>query len=153
MEIIIDAMTSQEVAYIARETANSNIGELYFDSDENKLREILTTLGDEEKVLVARIDDTIVGYVWYGLRGVFRIHPYIHMHFVRTDMRSRGIGKKLLHAFEEEAGRASNKIFLAVAEFNYKAARFYQNEGYKSVGCIPGLYREGLSENLYMKDL
>ncbi len=153
LEINIREMTGNEVEYIARETIGSGIGELYFGSDLDKLVQILSALSEGEKVYVACVDEAIVGYIWFGLRGVFRIHPYVHMHFVRTDMRGRGIGASLLDAFEKSAEPVSGKAFLAVAEFNYKAASLYERKGYRSVGCIPGLYREGVSENLYMKDL
>lgn len=47
-----------------------------------------------------------------------------------------------------ELGR---RIFLAVADFNPNAKRFYEKNGYVQVGRIEGLYRTGVAENIMMK--
>lgn len=44
-----------------------------------------------------------------------------------------------------------SKLFLVVADFNPDARRLYEKIGYTEVGCIPSLYREGITENLMMK--
>lgn len=46
----------------------------------------------------------------------------------------------------------ANKIFLVVADFNPEAKRFYEKVGYRQVGEMPGLYREGITEYLMMKE-
>lgn len=146
-------MASEEIPEIAVMTANSTMGELYFQSDAEKIKKILENARRDEKVLVAVVDGSAVGFIWFDLSGVFRIHPYVHLHFVRTDMRGQGIGRSLLEAFEMSASEISSKTFLAVAEFNYRASALYESQGYKFVGSIPGLYREGVAENLLMKIL
>ncbi|WP_430883117.1 GNAT family N-acetyltransferase [Fusibacter sp. JL216-2] len=153
MDIIVRDMQIEEISDIAVMTANSTMGELYFQSDADKVQTILENARRDERVLVAVVDGKAVGFIWFDLNGVFRIHPYIHLHFVRTDMRGQGIGKALLKAFEESAVQISPKTFLAVAEFNFRASALYETEGYKFVGSVPGLYREGVTENLLMKNL
>ncbi len=153
MNIIIRDMAAEEIPDIAVMTANSTMGELYFGSDADKIQSILENARRDEKVLVAVVEGKAVGFIWFDLNGVFRIHPYVHLHFVRTDMRGQGIGRSLLQAFEMSAGEISSKTFLAVAEFNYRASSLYESQGYKYVGSIPGLYREGVAENLLMKNL
>ena len=39
-----------------------------------------------------------------------------------------------------------------VADFNPEAKRFYEKNGYRQVGEIPGLYREGITEYIMMKE-
>jgi len=146
-------MSAEEISEIAVMTANSTMGELYFQSDAEKIQNILENARRDEKVLVAIVEGKVVGFIWFDLSGVFRIHPYVHLHFVRTDMRGQGIGRSLLEAFESSASNISSKTFLAVAEFNYRASALYESLGYRPVGSIPGLYREGVSENLLMKNL
>ena len=153
MNIIIRGMTKEEVPEIATMIANSTMGELYFESNSFKIEDILVNARRDESVLVAVVEDKVVGFIWYDLNGVFRIHPYVHLHFVRTDMRGQGVGKSLLQAFETNALAVSKKTFLAVAEFNYRASGLYEKEGYKYMGSIPGLYREGVAENLLMKQI
>jgi len=153
LNIIIRDMSEEEIPEIAVMTANSTMGELYFKSDVKKIQRILENANRDEKVLVAIVDKKPAGFIWFDLRGVFRIHPYVHLHFVRTDMRGQGIGRSLVEAFESSSKEISNKTFLAVAEFNYRASALYETLGYKQVGTIPGLYREGVAENLYMKNI
>jgi len=153
MNIIIRDMTSEEVPEIAVMIANSTMGELYFDSNSDKIEKILANARRDERVLVAVVEGQAVGFIWYDLNGVFRIHPYVHLHFVRTDMRGEGVGTSLLEAFEANALSVSDKAFLAVAEFNYRASGLYEKQGYKFVGSIPGLYRQGVAENLLMKSI
>ena len=38
-----------------------------------------------------------------------------------------------------------------VADFNPEAKRLYESAGYRQVGAIPGLYKEGITEYLMMK--
>jgi ribosomal protein S18 acetylase RimI-like enzyme len=45
----------------------------------------------------------------------------------------------------------SSKVFLVVADFNPEAKRLYERMGYRQVGAIPGLYRDGVTEYLMMK--
>lgn len=153
MNIVIRDMTSEEVPEIAVMIANSTMGELYFESNSFKIEDILVNARRDEKVLVAVVEGQVVGFIWYDLNGVFRIHPYVHLHFVRTDMRGQGVGTSLLQAFEANALEISSKTFLAVAEFNFRASALYEKQGYRFVGSIPGLYREGVAENLLMKQI
>ncbi len=153
MNVIVRDMKIEEIPDVAIMTTNSTMGELYFQSDAKKVQSILESARRDEKVLVAEVEGKAVGFIWFDLNGVFRIHPYIHLHFVRTDMRGQGIGKALLKAYEQSASRVSTKTFLAVAEFNFRASALYEAEGYKFVGSVPGLYREGVTENLLMKNL
>jgi len=45
-----------------------------------------------------------------------------------------------------------DKLFLVVADFNPNAKGFYESMGYHQVGEIPGLYREGITEYIMMKE-
>lgn len=47
----------------------------------------------------------------------------------------------------------SSKLFLVVADFNPGAKRFYIKNGFKEVGRIPDLYKNGVVESLMMKEL
>jgi ribosomal protein S18 acetylase RimI-like enzyme len=41
---------------------------------------------------------------------------------------------------------------MVVADFNPDARRLYERPGWRQVGEIPGLYREGVTEYLMMKE-
>lgn len=69
---------------------------------------------------------------------------------LQEEYRGKGIGKYLVEYFEKISDR--DKFFLAVADFNPDAKRFYESIGYHQVGEIPGLYREGITEYIMMKE-
>jgi ribosomal protein S18 acetylase RimI-like enzyme len=86
------------------------------------------------------------------LEGAFHVFPYLHIIAVKENFRGMGIGKKLLAFFEETVFSDNSKVFLVVADFNPGAKRLYEHLGYQQVGVIPGLYKEGVSEYLMMKE-
>lgn len=57
---------------------------------------------------------------------------------VHPDARRRGIGRRLVRAFEAAAG--SEEAFLEVAETNVAARALYAGLGYAPVGRRPGYY-------------
>jgi ribosomal protein S18 acetylase RimI-like enzyme len=71
---------------------------------------------------------------------------------VKREHRGEGVGKELLRFFEEGVFENSSKAFLVVADFNPDARRLYERLGWRQVGAIPGLYREGVTEYLMMKE-
>ena len=84
--------------------------------------------------------------------GAFHSFPYQHIIAVKEEFRRLGIGKKLLAFFEEMVFMDHSKVFLVVADFNPEAKRLYESLGYQQVGAIPGLYKEGVTEYLMMKE-
>ena len=70
---------------------------------------------------------------------------------MKQKYRSQGVGKKLLEFFEDTCFQEDSKLFLVVADFNLKAKKLYEEIGYKHVGTMPDLYREGITEYLMMK--
>lgn len=62
---------------------------------------------------------------------------YLDSIAVRSDKRGRGIGKKLLAAFEQEAiQRRHDRIALLVDEENPRARQLYEALGYRQDGTI-----------------
>jgi ribosomal protein S18 acetylase RimI-like enzyme len=55
--------------------------------------------------------------------------------------------------FEKVVSEGCSKVFLVVADFNPRAKQLYQRIGYKEVGKIPNLYKNGITEYLMMKEL
>lgn len=153
MDVIIRDITDNDVEAISAMTAESTLGELYFESDASAVAAAMKSGTRGNQVLIAELEGVPVGFIWFDLSGVFRIHPYVNLQFVRRDLRGRGFGRLLMEAFESRAREVSEKAFLAVAEFNFRAAAFYEALGYKGVGSVPGLYRDGVTENLYVKQI
>lgn len=131
---------------------NSELGMVYF-SEENKAAKAITEGILKEQVLVA-LDDTglCVGFLWYALYGAFHSFPYIHIIAIKKEYRGQGIGQRLLKHFESNVVQSS-KVFLVVSDFNPKAKALYERIGYKEVGVLPNLYKDGVNEHLMMKEL
>ena len=130
---------------------NSKLGQEYFGSQEKAISALTEGISKEELFVAIDKDGECLGFIWFILKGAFHSFPYLHIIAVREEFRGMGIGKKLLKFFEETVFTEYSKAFLMVADFNPDAKRLYESLGYQQVGVIPGLYKEGVSEQLMMK--
>lgn len=129
----------------------SELGRVYFP-DEDKVHNAVNEGISKGEISVAINDDNVVlGFIWVIQKGAFHSYPYLHIIAVKEEYRSLGIGKRLI-GYIEENSRAS-KLFLVVADFNPRAKKFYLDYGFKEVGCIPNLYKDGITEYLLMKEI
>lgn len=126
----------------------SSLGNYYFKSEGSARKAIEEGL-EQGNLFVAIEQDVCTGFMFYITNGVFHSFPYLHLIAVKEEYRGKGIGKQLVEYFEKISNR--DKFFLAVADFNPNAKRFYESIGYRQVGEIPGLYREGITEYIMMK--
>jgi ribosomal protein S18 acetylase RimI-like enzyme len=131
---------------------NSRLGEVYFPTQE-KARAAISE-GITKGELFVALDETgaCLGFIWYILNGAFHSFPYLHIVAVKEACRGLGIGQALMAYFEESVFAGCSKVFLVVADFNPEAKRLYERLGYRQVGEIPGLYKEGVTEYLMMKE-
>jgi ribosomal protein S18 acetylase RimI-like enzyme len=132
---------------------NSKLGQVYFPLEEKALSTLKEGISKGEIFVAIDADkgEECLGFIWFVLKGAFHSFPYLHIIAVKEAYRGMGIGKKLLSFFEETVFTDSSKVFLVAADFNPEARRLYECLGYRQVGAIPGLYREGVTEYLMMK--
>jgi ribosomal protein S18 acetylase RimI-like enzyme len=130
---------------------SSELGDQYFKTSEKAEKTLLGGLKRDEIYVALDRDNNCIGFIWYILDAAFHKYPYIHIIAVKKEYRGKGIGKKLLSFLEETVLNSESKIFLVVADFNLKAKKLYEQIGYKEVGQIPDLYKEGVTEYLMMK--
>lgn len=130
----------------------SRLGEAYFPAPE-KARAALTECIIKEELFVA-LDATgaCLGFIAFTLNGAFHSFPYLHIVAVAATARGRGVGTQLLAYFERVAFAEHSKAFLVVADFNPEAQRLYERLGYRQVGAIPNLYKDGVTEVLMVKE-
>jgi ribosomal protein S18 acetylase RimI-like enzyme len=131
----------------------SKLGQVYFPLEEKALSTLTEGITKGE-IFVAVDEDEgeeCLGFIWFTLEGAFHSFPYLHIIAVKEAFRGMGIGRKLLHFFEETAFTHHSKVFLVVADFNSEARRLYERLGYQQVGAIPDLYKDGVTEYLMMK--
>lgn len=130
---------------------NSELGKRYFPS-EGSARKLLEEGFNKDDIFVAIDNDgNCKGFVWVALNGMFHLYPYIHIIAVKSENRSQGIGRILLKFVEDKYFEKYSKLFLVVADFNLDAKSLYERLGYNTIGDIPNLYRQGITETLMMR--
>lgn len=98
-------------------------------------------------------EGAVEGLCWFLPQGTFALGGYLRLLAVAPGAQSRGVGGRLLEAFEAEVARVSRHAFLLASDFNEGAQRFYERRGYTRVGALPGLVLPGVSELVYWKRL
>jgi ribosomal protein S18 acetylase RimI-like enzyme len=152
LNITISRAEESHLKHCVAALVNSELGRVYFPSEENALASLAEGLARDEVFVAVDEAGECLGFIWFILGGAFHGYPYLHMIAVKEEHRGEGIGKKLLAFFEEAVFAGAAKAFLVVADFNPDARRLYESLGYRQVGAIPGLYREGVTEYLMMKE-
>jgi ribosomal-protein-alanine N-acetyltransferase len=94
------------------------------------------------KTWVAVEHDRIIGFL------VAERQPRRVGHIITIDVleawRRRGVGKALMGAAEDWAGRQGLlKVYLETAEDNVTAQRFYESRGYRKVDVVEHYYSNG----------
>ena len=94
------------------------------------------------KTWVAVEDGRIIGFL------VAERQPRRVAHIITIDVleawRRRGVGKALMGAAEDWAGRQGlHKLYLETAEDNVTAQRFYESRGYRKVDVVEHYYSNG----------
>jgi ribosomal protein S18 acetylase RimI-like enzyme len=92
-------------------------------------RLMFASVRDERGDLVAGV----AGWTWAGC-------GYVDQLWVRADHRGRGIGTRLLDAFEAEA-RTRGCDLMVVATHSFQAPRLYERRGYAERGRVEGYPR------------
>jgi ribosomal protein S18 acetylase RimI-like enzyme len=129
----------------------SELGRIYFSTENKALNAISEGMGKGEISVAINGDNIVLGFMWIIENGVFHSFPYLHIVAVKEEFRGLGIGREFLNYMERVCN--SSKLFLVVADFNPDAKKFYIKNGFKEVGRIPDLYKNGVTEFLMMKEL
>lgn len=103
--------------------------------------------------LVAAIDGSIAGIIWWLPTGAFGLSGYLKLLGVHQGYQSAGVGTALMDAMEsaviDDAGVSD--IFLLVSGFNDSARGFYAQRGYVEIGPIENYVENGIDEVLMRK--
>ena len=152
MNIVIKSANIKHIAECVHILQNSEVGETYFN-DYEKAVALLTSGMTEKGVYVAETDEReCIGFIYYMSKGVFGSYPYLYIIAVKEEYRCWGIGKQLMHYFEENSSDySSTKCFLTVDDFNPRAKKLYESIGYQCVGELPDFYKKGINCYLMMK--
>ena len=94
---------------------------------------------DTNKILVAKLDNTVVGYITYSA-----IIDEVQIANVAThpDFRKQGIGRKMLTALQDMAKKENMAVItLEVRQSNTPAIMLYEKCGYEQVGRRKNYYK------------
>lgn len=152
MKIIITKADKNHLQDCKIALQNSTLGNEYFPSDEKTISTLSEALTKEEIFVAINENGACLGFIWFIVAGAFHSFPYLHIIAIKQEYRRQGIGKQLLAFFEDIVFPHSSKVFLVVADFNPEAKKLYESLGYQQVGELPGLYKEGVTEYLMMKE-
>ena len=130
---------------------HSELARVYYPTKESA--EALLKEGIEKQEIYVALDENFecVGYIWFALSKMFYKFPYICQIAVRKEFRGQRIGTKLLSFVEEIVFKDWAKLFITVSDFNKRAKKLYQEIGFKEVGFIPDLFKDGVSEHVMVK--
>jgi len=130
---------------------NSDLWNTYFKNNpahETALEELISK---KQVYITKNKNDNCIGFMGVINKGCFGKFPYLSILAVKKRYRNKGIGEALVNKFEDIGFKKADRVFILVSDFNKQAQKFYRKLGYKKVGNIPDLFKNGISENLLVK--
>jgi len=105
-------------------------------------------------VLMVALDPGVVGFAWLILTRALDQSAYLRLLLIAEDRQSAGIGAALLRSVEEIAQRrGARHVALLVTKTNRRARAFYERQGYRHIGDLPGFVVPSLDEALYVREI
>ena len=129
---------------------NSLLWNAYFE-DKSSL-ELIEEDIRQNRITVAITDENrCSGFMGIVAEGCFHKFPYLSILSVHEEYRNNGVGKELLHTGKNEGFKKEDRVFLLCSDFNVKGQMFYKKNGYIECGQIPDLFKNGITEHLFVK--
>ena len=148
---MIRAIQKEDIPALAQMMAATALWQRYNVTEESAAQRLQSGLDHGATILVAEIEQTAVGFVWYVTSGAFNRSGYIMLIGVEQSARSTGVGRALMREAETILFEKVNDVFLLVSDFNTDAQKFYQRLGYEQVGVIRDYVIEGIDELIFRK--
>jgi ribosomal protein S18 acetylase RimI-like enzyme len=149
----IRPLTASDVPGVADWIAAIPLWQRYHYTAARAAEGLYEALTRGDLLLTADCDgETACGLVWCMPRGAFGRSTYLRLLGVRADFHGAGLGAALLDAAEQAAAHTRDMILL-VSDFNHGAQRFYERQGYRQVGALPGYVLPDVTELIYRKRL
>lgn len=145
---MIKKSTKDQIPLLKHCLDSSFLQDNYFN-DETYTVNFLMDAFNRGELYTFSLDDKPVAFMRIDPCGMFSKFPLLRCIAVKPEYRNRGIAKEMLKYYENLF--QDTKLFLCVSELNNRAKKLYLALGYKEVGNIPDLYRDGTSEYLMCK--
>jgi GNAT superfamily N-acetyltransferase len=147
------AATAADLVPLAAGLARLELMRRYRRDQAGLEADLASSLSRGDGLLVAAEGGQPVGLAWFLRQGTLGMGGYLRLMAVLPGAQSRGVGARLLAAFEEALAESSGHGFLLCSDFNASAQAFYERHGWTRVGVLPGLVLPDVAELIYWKRL
>lgn len=147
----IRPLLARDIDVLAQIMAETPLWQRYGVDKARAALRLQSGLCEQAAILVAELDHTPVGFVWFVEKGAFNRSGYIMLIAVEGTVRGKRIGEALMAQAEAQLFAHNQDVFLLVSDFNLEAQRFYQRLGYVQVGAIPDYVVVGITELIFHK--
>ena len=130
---------------------NSELWDTYYKSNPLAEDNIRQSIAEKQIYVALNSKNKCTGFMGIINNGCFGVFSYLSIIAVLKRYRNNGIGKQLISKFEEMGFKNANRVFVLVGDYNKRAQKFYKNLGYKKVGKIPNIFKNGVSELILIK--
>lgn len=92
---------------------------------------------ENRNIIIYEKNKNVIAYCYYGRRKAMRLKEYtgeVFALYVKNDCQDRGVGTALLQEAIRDLSKTNKKIILWCAKENYRAIKFYKNNGLKMLG-------------------
>ena len=152
MAIAIMHMNEKEAPYSASIACDSPLGKRYGFEHKALTKKLVDAIHHNNILLVAKMDETVVGFAWVDPKGCFSSAPYLRLIAVDEHCRGQNVGSLLLEAFEIQTQYVGRDFILLVSDFNEQAIHFYEKNGYTKRGELPNFVIPGVTEIMMVKE-
>jgi GNAT superfamily N-acetyltransferase len=151
--MITRPLTPQDLPALSPDLADLPLLRRYGRSSAKLEATLATALERGEGLLVCEERGELLGLAWFLPTGTLALGGYLRLLAVVGPAQGRGVGAKLLEAYEAEVAKVSGHAFLLASQDNAGAHRFYERHGYRRVGLLPALVLPDEDEVLFWKRL
>lgn len=154
--VTVRPLHARDIPAVAGWIAATPLWQRYRFSAPQAEASLARALAQADILLVADVEregGQACGLAWCLPAGAFGRSPYLRILGVRAGLTGLGIGAALLDRLEQVAAERASDLFLLVSDFNQAARRFYQRQGYRQVGAIPGYVLPDVTELIFWKRL
>ena len=108
-------------------------------------------LANGDGLLSVYDNDRPIGLCWFLTSGTFGNGAYLRLIVVLPSEQGKGVGSRLLAAFEKACQGSRGGCFVLTNENNRSAQEFYARNGYKVVGTLPKFAAPDRTEQILWK--
>lgn len=120
--------------------------------DHCKQAEIIANKISMKEIIVAEIAGQIIGYL--KIEYIWSHLPYINLIIIRAELRTQGIGRKMLGFLESYLSDRGHKTLLSSSQVNEPEPQsWHRAMGFQECGILAGINEGGIGEVFFKKDL